>query len=142
MVVAEDLFGKRFTAFELRGSLIGRENAQAPRLEQVGNAERERQLRADDGEIDIFFDRERGELLDLLNADGDKLGEFANAGAARRAVNFRYARALANFPNQGVLASAAANDQDFHERLTSLPLRVENGRSRMAILDCRSSILD
>jgi hypothetical protein len=69
----------------------------------------------------------------LLGLYGHRRGELADRRAAGRAVNFCHTRALADFPNQGVLASAAADDENSHKFS-----KIEDGRWRIAIVDPRS----
>ena len=67
---------------------------------------------ADDGEVNFFFQREGRKLVDVGNCNRPALGQFGNAGIAGRAEQFCGALALGQFPNQSVLASAAANNED------------------------------
>src|ERR1044071_2994467 len=91
-----------------------RENFKAALLEELGDAERERQLGTDHRQIDAVFLRERGELLDVVDRDRHELGALADAVVARRDEYFLDARALPQLPNERVLAPAAADDEDFH----------------------------
>src|SRR5258708_29739527 len=54
--------------------------------------------------------------MEALDVDCDALGVVRDAAMARRAIDFRNPRRLAELPHQGVLASAAADDEDFHSQ--------------------------
>src|SRR5439155_25374129 len=110
-------------------------------FEEISYAEREWQFWSDDREVDFFLSSKLGEFFDLLRADGDACSEFADGRASRRAVDFFYLRALADFPDQRVFAPAAADNEDFHSLLGTLTPKIEDGRQRTAILDSQSSII-
>ena len=95
-------------------------------LEQIHDAQRERIVRADDGEINFLFLREGEQLGQIFRADVDAFDQCAvfgepflrDAGVARRAPHLRGVRRLRQFPDQRVFASARTDDEEFHfERL-------------------------
>ena len=61
-------------------------------------------------EMASAFAGARKNMLDL--SVGIALG--SNASIARRAINLRNARRLAQFPNQRMLASTTADNENFH----------------------------
>ena len=68
-VGVKNFLGEGFAAFELGGGFVRTENSQTARFEEIGDAECQRQLRANDGEVDFFFFGKVGELIDLLWVD-------------------------------------------------------------------------
>ena len=89
----------------------------SPRDEKTfDDAPVERQFRADDGQIDLFADRQVEEAVDIAGVDGDGAGESGNTGVPRRAQHGRHRGVAAERPDESVLTAAAADDEDFHER--------------------------
>src|SRR5439155_7020405 len=83
--------------------------------EAVDEAEGQRQLGADDGEIDVAFLREAQEPLHIVGGDRHALRLLDDAGVAGRTVERADAGALPELPHQGVLAPAAADDEHAHQ---------------------------
>src|SRR5439155_26423383 len=108
-------------------------------FEEIGYAEREWQLWSDDGEVDFFLSSKLGEFFDLLRADGDACSEFADGCASRRAVDFLYLRALADFPDQRVFAPATADNENFHSLLGTLTPKIDDRGLPFSILNPLSS---
>jgi hypothetical protein len=116
--VAANLFGR----LELRRLLVHAPDFQAVFLEQIHDAQRQRVVRADDGEINFHFLREREQPRQIFRADVDTFDRRAvagevflrNAGVARRAPHLRGVRRLCQFPDEGVFASARTDDENFH----------------------------
>ena len=91
-------------------------NRRRPRAaKQVGDAAVERQLGSDDGEIDALA---LGELRRAPSTSpawtGTQPGDSGDAGVARRAQDLRHAGFARELPGEGMLAAAAADDEDFH----------------------------
>src|SRR5581483_6691228 len=84
-ILAQHFLRERLAAFQPRGFAAGREDFEAALLKKFGDAEGQRQL-----------------------------GALADAVVARRDEYFLDARALAQLPDERVLAPAAADDEDFH----------------------------
>src|ERR1019366_6047107 len=110
---------------ELRGFLVRPPYSQSVFLEQIHDAERERIVRANDGEVGFLFLRKREQLRQILRAEIHTLDQrrifgesfLCDARIARRAPHLRDVRRLRQFPNQRVFASARTDDENFHEIL-------------------------
>ncbi len=113
-VPRHEVLREHLAALELRRGARGPEDAQAARAEQIDNAEVERQLRPDDGQVDVLMHRQRGEPIDVAAADGDPSCDSADAGVAGSADDFRHAGFGRQLPGERVLAAAAAHDEDSH----------------------------
>ena len=111
-VALQEFLGKALAAFQLRGSLGGAERAPASAREFVHHAEHQRQFRPHDGEVGLNLVRERDHGVEALDVDRDALRLIRDAAVPGRAVDFRDPRRLPELPHQGVLASAAADDED------------------------------
>ena len=61
--------GKSLAAFQLRRGFVRSKNSQTARFEKIGDSERQRQLRTDDRQIDLFLLSEVSELSDLLRTN-------------------------------------------------------------------------
>ena len=90
------------------------EGAEALRREGVDDPGGERQLGADDGEVDPTRRREREQPGDVVGRDRAVLAELRRAGVAGRAEELGPAHALRQLPEERMLAPAAADDQDPH----------------------------
>src|SRR5690606_40824277 len=104
------------------GGRSGAEDVQFAGAEQVDDTGHQRRFRADDGQLHVLF-REVRQLLDGQHVDGNvlALGFGGGARVAGRDEDLLDARILRDFPGQGVLATAAADDQYVH-RVVSLSL--------------------
>ena len=105
---------------------FGPQILQAVFLEQIHDAQRQRVVRADDGEINFLLLREGEQLRQIFRAELTHSTSCAvfresflrDAGVARRAPHLRDVRRLRQFPDQRVFASARTDDENFHfERL-------------------------
>jgi hypothetical protein len=93
-------------------------------LEQIDNAHGEGIVRADDSKIGFLFLGEFQQSGQVFGAQADALDGFVIAGEAflghpgvtGRAPHTGEVRRLRQFPNQGVLATARADDQQFHAK--------------------------
>ncbi len=107
----------------MRGFLVRPPNPQAVFLEQIHDAQRERIVRADDGEFDFLFLREREQFRQIFGANVDAFDRrrfFASRSCAMPALPGAHqicvgVRRLRQFPNQRVFASARTDDQNFHD---------------------------
>ena len=121
-VFLHELLRENFGRLELRRLLVRPPDAQAVFLEQIHDAQRQRIVRPDDGEVGFLFLREREQLRQIFRADVDAFDRRAvfreaflrDAGVARRAPHLRDVRRLRQFPDQRVLASARTDDENFH----------------------------
>src|SRR5947207_667380 len=114
-LVAEQLLGEGLRALEARGGGRRAEGAEAGGGEAVDQAQGQRQLGADDGEIDVALLGEAQEPLHVVGGDRHALRLLGDAGVAGRTVERADAGALPELPHEGVLAPAAADDEDKHQ---------------------------
>ena len=68
-LASKDFLSEGFAAFELGGGFVRPENSQTARFKKIDNAECQRQLRANDGEVDLFSFCELGETIQMLWVD-------------------------------------------------------------------------
>ncbi len=106
--------GEVLGRFELRRGASRPEDAQAGFAKRVDHARSERRLRADHRQIDAFLLREGDELGHP--GDGDVLQPVfrCRTAVARGDENLLHFRAVEKPPGEGVLASARADDEQFH----------------------------
>ncbi len=112
----------------MRGFLVRAPDALAVFLKQIDDAEGERIIRADDGEFDFLFLREREELGQIFGGDINAFDRLPgllkslllNSRVAGRAPHLRDVGRLREFPNERVLASAGTNDENFHKGVRRL----------------------
>ena len=112
-----DFLGEGLGGLEAGGGAAGAEGEDAALAQDVGDAFGEGGLGADHHEIDGVFGAEGEDLLAVEDVEGDAgrlLGDAGVAGGAPEAVAFRVLR---EGPGQGVLAAAAAEDEDVHGEL-------------------------
>src|SRR3546814_3678115 len=105
---------------QLRGGGGGAEDAQALGAEAVDDAGDQGPFRADDGERHAFVAREREQAVDVGGGD---VGVAAfilgrGAGVAGGDEHLIDARRLRQLPRQCVFASAGADDEEFHARIS------------------------
>ena len=105
-----DFLGEGLAALHFRRSLTRTENGDAEGGEPVGNAEAEGRLGADDDEIRPGELAPRHEVVDVLRPDGHVGGQGGRPRVARRAEELVLCAVLRESPNDGVFASAAADD--------------------------------
>ena len=114
-------------AFEPSSSAASRfgPKARRPRCcELVHEAERERQLRPHDREVDLHRLGEVGQLDDVVDGDRDAGRELRDARVAGRAEDVRDARRLRELPDECVLAPARTDHEESHATDGILPRRV------------------
>ncbi|MPM04506.1 hypothetical protein SDC9_50784 [bioreactor metagenome] len=90
-------FGKALASLYFGGGFAGAETANALCAEPVANAQNQRVVRADDGEVDFVFHRERDDFVNLGSADGHALRVRLHAAVAGQRVNLIDARVFAQF---------------------------------------------
>jgi len=135
-VAFHELLGEHLAPLDLGGALRGAEDGEAAGGELVGEAEGERQLRPDDGQVDLHLESEVGQPVDLLGRQRHEVGDLADPRVAGGAVEVAQQGALAQFPAQGVLARTAPDDQDFHAFLRSAAARAVTAMtSRMSSVE-------
>ena len=93
---------------------VGPKCAPAAAREFIDNSQHERQFRADHREIGLNSIGHRDHRFETLQVDGRHFGFVGDAAVAGSAVELGDARRLPQLPNQSVLASAAADDKNFH----------------------------
>jgi hypothetical protein len=90
------------------------EDAEVLLLKGVDDAVGERVFGPDYGQADPFLLGKADELVELVDINGDILAVQRGAGIARRAEDAFNARRLGQLPDEGMLAAAFADDEDFH----------------------------
>ncbi len=121
-VFLHELLGKDFGRLELRALPVRPPDAERVGLEEVHHAQGERVIGTDYRQRRLVFACEREKGGQVIRGDGRALNRGAvageafagDAGVARGAEQFCNARRLGQFPNQGMLASARADDQNIH----------------------------
>ena len=110
-VLLHESFEKTLEPSSSAASRFGPNASEPAVLELVHEPERERQLGAHDGEVDLHRLGEVGQLDDVLDADRDAGRELRDARVARRAEDVRDARRLGELPDECVLAPARTDDE-------------------------------
>jgi hypothetical protein len=90
------------------------EERPAAGAEEIRDAARERRLGTDDGQIDTLVLGKVEDCVRISYVDRDRSEGAGDAGIARRAHHGIDSRLAGKSPAQGVLAGAAAHDQDSH----------------------------
>src|SRR3546814_9562745 len=119
-VAGKEILGEGFASLQLRGGGGGAEDAQALGAEAVDDAGDQGPFRADDGERHAFVAREREQAVDVGGGDVG-VAAFAfgrGAGVAGGDEHFIDARRLRQLPRPCVFASAGADDEEFHARIS------------------------
>src|SRR5207237_7653321 len=110
-----ELFRERLRALEPRGGGGRAEDAETRGREPVDEPERQRQLRADDGEVDLLLRCEALETLQIVDPDRHALRLLGDPRVPGRAPERIDSGTLPQLPHEGVLAPAAADDEDAHQ---------------------------
>ena len=79
-------------------------------MEFVDDTERQWDLWADDGQVDLLLNGKLRELLNIIDFDRDIGAERGRPRVSRRDEQLLDARTLLEFPRQRVFASTIAND--------------------------------
>ena len=109
-----DLLGEGLGAFEPRRLAARAEGGDAGGAQDVGDALGERRLGADHHEVDGVLAHEGEDLVAVEDVEGDAGRLLGDAGVAGGAPEPVALRVLREGPGQGVLAAAAAEDEDVH----------------------------
>ena len=110
-VLQEELFRENLGGFEARAVGFGAVDGKADFVQAVGEAEGERDFGADDDELDFFALREGDEAGDVVGGDGDAGGFEGDAGVARGAEDAGCGGRGEEGADEGVFASAGADDE-------------------------------
>ena len=110
----QEALGEAFAAFEHGGGARGAEDAQAALKQRVDDAERERQLRSDDGEGGLFGFGQADHGGKVFEVDWNAARDLRHAAVARCANDLCNTRAASHGPCQRVFPAPRTKDQDFH----------------------------
>ena len=110
----QETLGEALARFEHGRGARGTKDAQAALAERVDDAEGERQLGTDDGEVGLLGFGQADHGVEVFEIDGNAAGHLGHAAVARRANDLRDARAARDRPGQRMLAASRTKDQDFH----------------------------
>jgi hypothetical protein len=113
-VSLEKFFRKALTCFETRAFDVRAEYAYAGIRKHIGKAHGKRNLRAYNDEIHPVFGSKIRQTAHIVGPYIDAYGRIGYTRVTRRAVKLRELRALPEFPRYGVLTTAAADNQYFH----------------------------
>ena len=108
------------------------EHREAPGPQRIGDAGHQRLLRPDDDEVHVVRDREPRQPLDVVHGEVEAARVARDAGVAGRRPDLLDERALGDLPGERVLAAAAADQQDPHSFVHSLPSPEGSRTSRCA----------
>ena len=121
-IFLHEILGENFGGFELGGFFVWAPNAQAARLKKINDAEGQRVVGADDGEVGFMFVGEFEERREIFGADRDVLDHRAvlepferSTGVAWGAPELGGVGGLGELPDESVFAAAGTEDEDFHE---------------------------
>ncbi|CCJ77761.1 hypothetical protein BN135_2825 [Cronobacter muytjensii 530] len=108
----QEIFGKRFGAFQLCGAFGRPEYFQTGGAECIHHADNQRRFRPDDGQIDIFTLRKTEQRRNIRRVDSDVLQCRLQRGACVtwRDIDGFNQRRLDGFPGQRMFAPAVANN--------------------------------
>jgi hypothetical protein len=105
---------ERLARFECGGGLGRADERAAGRREGIGNAQTERKLRTDNGEVDAFTLGERQQVRGLRHIGADASRHARDPGISRSAQKTGHRMLARQFPGNRVLTRARADDQDLH----------------------------
>jgi hypothetical protein len=111
-VFEQDLLGEYLGGFEAGTVGLGAVGADVHGGEGVHQSERKRHLGPDDNEADAFVLRERNQAGDIIGGDGETRDLGGDTGVAGRTDDARADGGVNEGANQGVFASAGADDED------------------------------
>ena len=112
--LAQQVFAKDLASFQLGGRLGRAKNAELFGLKRVNDPFDQRQFGTYNREANLVLLGELNQPGKVGRRDVDILGIQGRAGVTWGDENPLHARALPDFPRQGVFASAAADNQDVH----------------------------
>ena len=121
VVLCHQLLGKRLGALDDCGVLVRTECAESCLLQRINHAECERIVRRYNDQIRVVLLGERNHTVDVGRLDVDAFRSRSDAAVARCAPDLIYLRALCERHADGVLTSAAANNQYLHWMFPPFP---------------------
>ena len=114
VVFLHQILGKCLGALEDRCIFSRSEDAESLGLESVHNTADKRIVHTDNCQINGIVLCKRNEFIKLHGADIHTFRQLGNTRIAGCTVDLVYLRTLRYLPNDGVLTSAAADNQNFH----------------------------
>ena len=112
--MAEQVLAEDLAAFQFGGGAARAEDAQPGLLEGVDDAGGQRGLGPDDGQPDVVLLGELDQGGEVGRLDGDVFAVEIGAGVAGGHEDAVGARALGDFPGQGVFPPPVADNQNVH----------------------------
>jgi hypothetical protein len=113
-MASHERLGEGLAGFETRRGSGRSEQQSAIVDETVGDAQAERQLRPDDGEVDLFSFGERPRRVRIVQVDWGGTGELSDTRISGGGDNFANVSFGGQADHQGVLARTAAENKNSH----------------------------
>ena len=121
LVALEEALGEAFAGFEHGRRPRWPEDAQAALLEGIDHAQREGQLRADDGQLRLLVLDHANHRLHILQINRNAARNPLHAAIAGSADHLRHPRAAFDRPGQRVLAASRTQNQNLHRAFLFFP---------------------
>ena len=128
MVFLHQLLGKRLAAFDARRAFFRAETRNADRVQRVHCAQRKRIVRRNNREIHAVFTRKAHDFIDIRRLHGHARRLTRDSRISGQRVNRFNLRILRELPNDRVLATAAADNHDFHAFSSSMMEQAHSGK--------------
>ena len=109
-----EVFRKGLAGLQACGGGRWSKKRQPCRCEAIGNSQAERQLRADDRQVDSLASGQRQQAVDVGSADRFRAHKLPNTRISRGANEIRGAFVAGKPCNERVLARPAADDENSH----------------------------
>src|SRR5258705_8007189 len=120
-----EFFGEALARLELSGGASGAKRAPSAELEFIDHTQGKWQFRPDDRQVGFHALGHGHEGVHALHISRKALGLLRDPSVAGRAIDLADAWRLAQLPDEGMLTSATADDENFHN----------SGQTRLGIGD-------